>query len=99
MFVDLCEDMANYKAYYVAVNEEDPQYWVVASWFKDSKVTDHNEGDLFITEWEVRWDRHVKVRGERKATSLERAWLETLIEVYDYRSPVRTGVTLLNSNN
>lgn len=85
MFVELCEDFANYKAYIISLEEGDYQYWVVAAWHTDSKVTDHNKGDLTVMEFVKGWDGPVKQRGERPATSLERAWLGTLIEIYDYK--------------
>lgn len=75
---------------YVLESEEsqdldyDFTYWVVTAWFEDSKVTDHISGDLMIQEWRRLWDREEPRGRERRASSLERAWLSTLIEVPGY---------------
>ena len=84
MFVEPLEESPNYRSYVVTVEELDDHHWVVATWFTDSRVTDHIKGDLTITEWRAGWDGPVKLRGERPATSLERAWLRSLIEVSSY---------------
>lgn len=59
--------------------------WDVVAWRENAKVTSHIKGDLMVKEFQRSWDGvTVPVRGERPATSLERQWLSTLIEIFDY---------------
>lgn len=89
MLVELVEDFANYKSYTVRTATEDygSPYWVVTAWHTDSRTTQHIKGSLCILEYVDGWNGPIKQRGERPATSLERAWLSTLFEVYDYDRP------------
>lgn len=98
MIVKLVENFANYKSYTVRSATDDYRYWVVTAWHTDSRATDHIKGDLCILEYVNGWAGPVKQRGERPASSLERAWLATLIDVYDYNNVAR-GVTVLNNSN
>lgn len=78
----------DFREFSVFEEDEDSEfYWLVSTWWTDSKVQGFYAGDVYITKYRVEWDgRDTQIGAQWPASSLERAWLAELIELPTYSS-------------